>query len=95
MEGETDAVNSINAEEWTRAVTLGRGRSSVGRASWARDTGRQSARVAGPVGSDSARRVLDAGGCGCRAWGSVRRLLGTDGSARPARLRHGARARSA
>ena len=29
MEGETDAGNSINAEERTRAVTLGRGRSSV------------------------------------------------------------------
>jgi hypothetical protein len=24
-----------------------------------------------------ARRVLDAGGCGCRTWGLVRRLLGT------------------
>jgi hypothetical protein len=31
MEGETDAVNSINAEERTRAVTLGRSRSSAGR----------------------------------------------------------------
>jgi hypothetical protein len=29
MEGETDAVNSINAKERTRAVTLGCGRSSV------------------------------------------------------------------